>query len=393
MSSHQCLAGTRQWKRSEVSSGRRSRTSITRRSPQSAHVVSIRPSRVERGADPERVPGAVRVPRAAGGLDEERCRHRRERVGHPDRVAVEDEGAGLVQAPPPRDHLGGRAELVRLGRAPELDEAGVRRVAELEVADVDHGRSANACTFAAASSVTSSPWPTATMRGSNDGEARQRLALLHRVEREGAPARLEPRPRHDRVAHDQEAVLGEVEGEVAGRVARRVEHLQRPDRVAVRDRAVDGARPVRRPVEEEPDLERIGPERPHRLEAGGLRLALAGDHVRLPRVRQHLRARLALERRDAPEMGAVRVREHDPLHVTRRVTQRAHRREHLAGVVREQRVDERQLADALDEEGADAPALGAAEAVDARNELPHARTRRQGANALSTPSSAGATSG
>ena len=51
------------------------------------------------------------------------------------------------------------------------------------------------------------------------------------------------------------------------------------------------------------------------------------------------------------------------------------------------------LAGTLDEEGANAPALSAAEAMDARDELPHTRTRRQGAKALSTPASAGATSG
>ena len=98
-------------------------------------------------------------------------------------------------------------------------------------------------------------------------------------------------------------------------------------------------------------------------------------------------------RRDPAEVRAVRVREDDPLHVARALPERADRREHLAAVAGEQRVDERELAGALHEEGADPPALRAAEAVDARDELPHPRTRFQGANALSRPSSAGATSG
>jgi hypothetical protein len=110
-------------------------------------------------------------------------------------------------------------------------------------------------------------------------------------------------------------------------------------------------------------------------------------------VREHLRPRLALQGRQAAEVGAVRVREHDALEVARDPAELPDRIQHLERVVGEERVHERQLAAALDEERADASARGAAEAVDAGRELPHDDTRLHGAKALSTPSSAGASSG
>ena len=89
----------------------------------------------------------------------------------------------------------------------------------------------------------------------------------------------------------------------------------------------------------------------------------------------------------------MRVREHDPLQVARLAAEPADRVEHAARVVLEERVDERQLAVRVEQERADAAALLAAEHVDARRELPHALTRRQGAKAFSTPRSAGSSSG
>ena len=180
---------------------------------------------------------------------------------------------------------------------------------------------------------------------------------------------------------------------MAGRVAGHVEDLQRAEGVAVADALVDRDRPVLRPVEEDPDLERVGAERRRRLEADGLRRAVAGDDVRLPLVREHGRTGRALERGDAAEVGAVRVREHDPLQVGGLATELADRVEHAAAVVLEERVHERELAVRLEQVGADVAALRGAEHVDAGCELPHADTRFQGAKALSTPRSAGSSPG
>ena len=60
-------------------------------------------------------------------------------------------------------------------------------------------------------------------------------------------------------------------------------------------------------------------------------------------------------------------------------------------VALEERVDERQLAARVDQEGVHATARLVAERVHARRELDHAR--RQGANGFATPSSAGSSAG
>ena len=114
---------------------------------------------------------------------------------------------------------------------------------------------------------------------------------------------------------EQQPALGPGEREVAGRVAGHVEDLQRAERVAVADALVDRDRPVLRPVEEDPDLERVGAERRRRLQADGLGRPVAGDDVRLPLVREHGRTGRPLQRGQAAEVRAVRVREHDPLQV------------------------------------------------------------------------------
>ena len=128
-----------------------------------------------------------------------------------------------------------------------------------------------------------------------------------------------------------------------GRVAGDVEHAQRADGVAVADALVDRDRPMLRPVEEDPDLERIGAERRRRLQPDRLGRPVAGDDVRLPLVREHRRSGLPLQRRKPAEVGAMRVREHDPLQVGRLAAELPDRVEHAAGVVLEERVDERQL--------------------------------------------------
>ena len=91
---------------------------------------------------------------------------------------------------------------------------------------------------------------------------------------------------------------------MAGRVARDVEDPQRADCVAVADALVDRARPVLRPVEEDPDLERVGAQRRRRLQADRLRRPVAGDDVCLPLVREHGRARLALQRGERRRGGS-----------------------------------------------------------------------------------------
>ena len=89
----------------------------------------------------------------------------------------------------------------------------------------------------------------------------------------------------------------------------------------------------------------------------------------------------------------MRVREHDPLQVGRLAAEPPDRVEHAAGIVLEERVDERELPVRLDQVGADTAALLGAEHVHAGSELSHADTRVHGAKALSTPRSAGASAG
>ncbi len=83
----------------------------------------------------------------------------------------------------------------------------------------------------------------------------------------------------------------------------------------------------------------------------------------------------------------------DALQVGRLPAEPANRLEHEAGVGLEQRVDEAQRVAVLDQERVHVAALGVAEAVDARSELGHALARGHGANGLSTPRSAGSSSG
>jgi hypothetical protein len=146
MSSHQRAAGTRQWKTRVTSSGRRSLTVTTIGSVQSGQAVSIRPSTCRGGADPERVPGAVRKPVPAGGVDAKRRSDGRERRGHQELPApgVEHERVAGVETFPTGPHAVHveAARLRHLGRsrrAPEPDEQPVGGVAELEVRVVHAG--------------------------------------------------------------------------------------------------------------------------------------------------------------------------------------------------------------------------------------------------------------
>jgi hypothetical protein len=84
---------------------------------QSAHSVWIVLSTCS--ADPERVPAAVGEPRASTGIDPERGRPGRERIGHPDfAVFVQDEGVAVVEATPAVAHrlLGEPGQAGDLGR-------------------------------------------------------------------------------------------------------------------------------------------------------------------------------------------------------------------------------------------------------------------------------------
>ena len=87
------------------------------------------------------------------------------------------------------------------------------------------------------------------------------------------------------------------------------------------------------------------------------------------------RAARAGERREAAEVGAVAVRERDPLQVGDPPAQPVDLPKHGPGVAVEEGVDERELAAVVEEEGPDVAALAAAEAVDARGELGHGRPR------------------
>ena len=120
---------------------------------------------------------------------------------------------------------------------------------------------------------------------------------------------------------------------------------------------------------------------------------VAGDDVRLPSVRVHRRARLPLQRREPAEVGAVAVRDRDPLDVGRLAPELRERLEHQPPVVLEQRVDERELAPVVDQERVHVAALAVAERVDAGSELGHDVARCHGAKGFSTPLSAGSSAG
>ena len=93
---------------------------------------------------------------------------------------------------------------------------------------------------------------------------------------------------------------------MAGRVARGVQHLERPERVALVEQLVDRARDVLRDVQPEPELERDQLQRLLRQDADRLRAPVARDDVRLPLVCVDGGAARALQRGEAAQVRAVR---------------------------------------------------------------------------------------
>ena len=172
-----------------------------------------------------------------------------------------------------------------------------------------------------------------------------------------------------------------------------MQHLERPERIAVVEQLVDGAGNVLRPVEPEPELERDQLQGLLREDADRLGAPVAGNDVGLPAMRVDSGSALALERGQAAEMRTVAVRDRDSLQVGRRSAELMDRMQHEVRIVLEERVDERELAARVDEERVHAPAFAVAEAVDAGSELDHTADRCQGANGFSTPRNAGSSSG
>jgi len=103
--------------------------------------------------------------------------------------------------------------------------------------------------------------------------------------------------------------------------------------------------------------------------------AITADDVRLPLVREDRCPACPLQCGDAAEVRAMRVRDCDPLQVLRASAEVPNRGEDERGVGFEQRVNERELAAIIDQEGADMTALAVAEAVDAGGELSHTPSR------------------
>src|SRR5215211_847566 len=167
--------------------------------------------------------------------------------------------------------------------------------------------------------------------------------MLGRVERECGPAWRRCGPGDDCVAGKERAPFRPVESEVPRGVARRVNHLQRPNRIAVRDGAVDGT--GRMFAESQIDAQLIwirwppGADWTHRTPGHGLGLALAGDDVRLPAMGVDSRSGHPLERRVAAEMRAVAMRQHDLLEISWRAAETADGREDAATVGVEEGVD------------------------------------------------------
>src|SRR5258707_6284125 len=133
MSSHQRAAGTRQWKSKAVVIG----TLIAYRDPRRLAAVTAGglnpPALVQRGADAERIPGAVAKPPPPGGVNPVRGRDAGERVRHPDRAGrVEDQRVSVVQPLPAGLDLRlaqarGTGHLGRRGPAAEVDEPRLRQ--------------------------------------------------------------------------------------------------------------------------------------------------------------------------------------------------------------------------------------------------------------------------
>ena len=156
-----------------------------------------------------------------------------------------------------------------------------------------------------------------------------------------------------------------------------MDDLERTEGVAVRERCVDGVRHVLRSVQPQPDLERPEPQLLPGQDRDRLRVPLAADDVGLPLVRVDGRAARAGERSEAAEVGAMAVRDDDPLQVGDAPAQAVDCPEHGPGVAVEEGVDERELTAVLEEEGPYVAALAAAEAVDGRGELGHVETIRR----------------
>ena len=171
---------------------------------------------------------------------------------------------------------------------------------------------------------------------------------------------------------------------------RRVQHLQRAERVALVERLVDGARRVLRPVRARA---RAGTGSAAATASAAASPAARGGRRRRCRPPTRARSTVApLARLSAarpprcerwPCVIAIRFRSVDA------PAERADRLEHEPRVVLEQRVDERQLAAVVDQERVHVPALAVAEAVDAGRELGHDALRRRASRARtgsSTPS-------
>ena len=121
--------------------------------------------------------------------------------------------------------------------------------------------------------------------------------------------------------------------------------------------------------------------------------ALASDNVCLPLVGVDGGAACSLQRGESAEVGTVAVRDRDPFHVSWLAAEAANRLQDKLGVAFKERVDQRQLADRLDQKRAYVAALAVAEPVDAACEFFHSPLTRQGANGLATACRAGSRSG
>jgi hypothetical protein len=95
-----------------------------------------------------------------------------------------------------------------------------------------------------------------------------------------------------------------------------MQHVKPADLVFLHERLVDGTRRVLAEPEREADLEGdVCAKRTSREDGDRLRLALAGDDVRLPLVRVDGGSALPLQLRQAAQVRAMGMREHDSLEI------------------------------------------------------------------------------
>lgn len=152
-------------------------------------------------------------------------------------------------------------------------------------------------------------------------------------------------------------------------MSRRVNDLQRTDRVALSEEGIDFTRLVPVDADVERKLDVIDLERSLRDERGARRFALARDDVGFRLVCPHLGAAQLLQRRQTADVRPVRVREDNVLQIGNLAAQLLDRPHDLCAVAVVERVDQRERSVIVQQVGVNAPGLALAQRIDALDDL------------------------